>query len=266
MTNKETRVKVYLMTDMEGITGVRAQEETSGEGGKYEAARRFLCSDINAAVAGAFDGGATEVVVRDGHLRGHNLIQELMDPRAQYVGAAVGNWTAGLDQTVTAAFFIGAHAMAGTQTAFLEHTQSPASWLCYSVNGRPMGEQGQFGLICGALGIPVVLVTGDEAACAEAREFFPGCETAAVKRAASRQCAITMHPKRAADLIRAAARQAVHRAGEVPPLRVPFPAEVTLEFTRTDYADGAAASRGVTRVNARTVAWTARDASEWFLW
>jgi D-amino peptidase len=255
-------MKVYMMTDMEGVSGLRASDEADPGGPKYEAARAFLCGDVNAAIAGAFDGGATEVLVRDGHYQGFNFFLERMDPRALYAGRSAGAWCTGLDDTFQAGFFVGAHAMAGTPNAFIEHTMSPDSWLRYAVNGRAFGEQGQFGAICGALGIPVVFVSGDEAACAEAAEFFPNCETAAVKRAAGRNSAICLHPEKAHDLIRAAAKRAVQRANAVKPFVVQFPAEVVMEYMRTDYADGMARRRGVTRVNARTVKWTAANADE----
>jgi D-amino peptidase len=257
-------MKVYIMTDFEGVSGVRTQDECSTGTPQYEAARKFLVGDVNAAIAGAFDGGADEVLVRDGHGKGFNFLLELMDERAVYVGNAAENWLPHLDDTVDAAFFVGAHAMAGTQDAFLDHTQSYA-WYCYAVNGRAMGEQGQMGLIAGTFGVPMVLVTGDEAACAEARAFFPGCATAAVKRAEGRQSACCLHPMRAQALIRAAAQRAVGLAKTVPPMLTAWPAEVTLEFGRTDYADGLAAKRGVERIGPRTVKWLAANANELLL-
>jgi len=258
-------MKVYMMTDFEGISGVRTMEECRTGTPPYEAARAFLCGDINAAVAGAFDGGATEVVVRDGHAGGFNLLLDRMDPRALYTGRGGGTWCPGLDGTFDAAFFVGAHAMAGTPNAFLEHTQSSASWLDYQVNERSFGEQGQFGAYCGSFGVPVVLVTGDETACREAADFFAGCETVAVKRATSRNSAICIHPTKAQEMIRAGAKRAVERAKEITPFTVDFPAEIRMRYMRTDYADSMASKRGVTRVDSRTVTWTAANADELLL-
>jgi D-amino peptidase len=262
---KERAVKVYMMTDLEGISGVRTMEEAQTGSVPYEGARRFLCGDVNAAVAGAFDGGADEVVVRDGHGGGFNLLLDRMDPRALYTGRGGESWCPGLNDTYDAAFFVGAHAMAGTPNAFLEHTQSSKSWLNYSVNGRSFGELGQFGAFCGSFGVPVVLVTGDEAACREAAEFFPGCEAVAVKRASGRNSAICIHPERAQEMIRAGAKRAVQRMKDVKPFVVTFPAQIVMEYMRTDFADGMAARRGVERVNPRTVRWTAANVLELLL-
>jgi len=258
-------MKVYMMTDMEGVSGIRSPDETDPRTPNYEAARKFLCADVNAAVAGAFDGGATEVLVRDGHSSGFNFHLDLMDPRALYVGRCASGWCPGLDETYDAAFFVGAHAMAGTAGAFLEHTMSPASWLDYSVNGRSFGEQGQFGAICGSFGIPVVLATGDEAACEEAAHFFPGCETVAVKRATGRNSAICTHPEKAHEMIRAGAQRAIQRAKEIKPFVVDFPAEVVMKYMRTDHADRMSRARGVERIDPRTVKWTAAGAHELLL-
>jgi D-amino peptidase len=188
-----------------------------------------------------------------------------MDPRAVYTGRGGGTWCPGLDESFDAAFFVGAHAMAGTPKAFLEHTQSSKSWLDYKVNGRSFGEQGQFGAFCGSFGVPLVLVTGDEAACEEARGFFPGCETVAVKRATSRNSAICIHPEKAQEMIRAGAKRAVERAKEIKPFTVIFPAEIVMRYMRTDFADSTAAKRGVERVDSRTVKWTAANANELLL-
>lgn len=258
-------MKVYMMTDIEGVSGLRDIEEAQTGTAKYEAARKLLCGDVNAAIAGAFDGGATEVVVRDGHGSGFNFILPMMDPRALYTGPGGPHWCPGLDETVDLAFFVGAHAMAGTPNAFLEHTQSSKAWYRYAVNGREFGEQGQFGAFCGSFGVPVGLVTGDEAACREAKDFFPWCETAAVKFATGRNSCICIHPEKAHEMIRAAARRAVERAAEMKPFAVDYPAEIVMTYMRTDFADGMAATRGVERVDSRTVKWTAAGAMELLL-
>lgn len=252
-------MKVYMMTDIEGVSGLRHIDEAQTGSDKWQAARKLLCGDVNAAIEGAFDGGADEVVVRDGHGGGFNFILDLMDPRALYTGPGGPHWCPGLDETADLGFFIGAHAKAGTQNAFLEHTQSSKAWYRYTVNGREFGEQGQFGAYCSAFGVPVGLVTGDQAACDEAKDFFPHSETVAVKFATGRNSCIIIHPTKTHEMIRAAAKKAVERAGEMAPLDITWPAEIVMNYMRSDSADSMAAKHGVERVDARTVKWTAAN-------
>jgi len=246
--------KIYIATDMEGISGIDTVRMVDRTHPKYALGRRLLCEDVNAAIAGAFDGGATEVVVLDAHAGGGNFIIEDMDPRAVYdrsFGGGRGKMPS-LNEDFAGLFHVGRHAKAGTLNAFLDHTQSSRTWFSYAVNGREMGEMGQLAAIAGYFGVPVLLVTSDEAACAEAQEFFPGAETVAVKWAPRRNRAVCIHPEKAHQLIREAAARAVGLAGTVEPFVLDMPAEVTLTVNRTDYADGIAARPGVERVDART--------------
>lgn len=158
-----------------------------------------------------------------------------------------------LDDSFHAFFMVGAHAMAGTLNGFLDHTQSSVSWFNYSMNGRLAGELGQMGAIAGHFGVPTVLVTGDHAACEEAKSFFPGLETVAVKVGIGRSDAQCLHPKRTAELIREAAKRAIVRAGEIEPYRLSVPVEVVLQFARSDYADSLAQRSEVERLDARTI-------------
>jgi D-amino peptidase len=245
-------MKVYIMTDLEGVSGAACDQFMDRSLPWYRDACRFLMGDVNAAIAGAFDGGATEVWARDGHGTGHNFIMDLLDPRAIHEQRYFGGWYGSLDESFDAAFFVGAHAMAGTQTAFLDHTQSSRAIFEFKVNGRPMGEQGQWGLGCGHFDIPVVLVTGDEAACAEAREFFPGCQTVAVKRAVCRNRASCYPVEKAQQQIRAAAAAALKNVAAVKPMKVDAPIVCEQTYYRTDMADGAERG-GKERIGPRTV-------------
>jgi D-amino peptidase len=209
---------------------------------------------VNAAIQGAFDGGATEVVVNDGHGGGHNLLLEEMDPRAVYERPNGGaDLMPSLDASFAAAFCVGYHAMAGTLNGFLDHTQSSASWFNYWVNGRRTGELGQCGIWAGHFGVPILLVTGDQAACDEARDFFGDIETVAVKQGIGRQHARCIHPERARAQIRKAAARALELVGLREPYRVETPITVRLELYRSDMADGMAHRTGTRRLDARTL-------------
>ena len=129
--------------------------------------------------------------------------------------------------------------MAGTQNAFLDHTQSSVSWHNYSINGRRYGEAGQLAAFAGASGIPFVMVSGDFAACAECLSLFGRMEVAPVKIADGRNRAVCLPEEEAEERIFEAARRAVSLAREKEPFRVILPAEIAVEFNRTDYADAA---------------------------
>jgi D-amino peptidase len=244
-------MKIYIMTDMEGASGIRQQEECQTDGPMFEPARKYLMGDVNAAVAGCFDGGATEVVVNDGR----TLDMEQMDPRASYE-TPVGGWhpLPGLDESFDGFMVVGGHAMAGTSNAFLDHTQSSVAWHDYYINGKRYGEIGQWTAVAGHFGAPLLFVCGDRAACEEADRQFPGAVTVAVKEAISRNRArITLPPERAHEAIREGAKQAMSLVGKLEPWKLEPPIEIKLEFNRSDLADNVAHHAGVERVDARTV-------------
>src|SRR3989442_11018483 len=159
-------MKIYIITDMEGVSGICNEQQVQRDSPAYAEGRQLLIGDINAAVAGAFEGGATEVVVNDGHGGGFNLLLEQMDSRARYERPNGGlDMMPGLDATFAGLFCVGYHAMAGTLDGFLDPNQSSASWFNYSVNGPRAGELGQCGVWGGSLGVPARLVAGDRPAC-----------------------------------------------------------------------------------------------------
>jgi D-amino peptidase len=264
-------MKVYVMTDMEGISGIWRQEMVQpSQPEHYHVGRRLLMGDINAAVRGAFDAGAEEVLVCDGHGGAPHCLLEEMDERAEYVVPAPGDWLCGLDESFAALFFVGAHAMAGTRYAFLDHTQSSASWYNYFLNGRKYGEIGQMAVMAGHFGVPLVLVTGDRAACVEAQELV-GAEhivTVQVKEAVSRQVARCLQPQRAQQMIYEGAKQALQlvREGRARPYRLDPPIRVRLEFYRTDMADPYEHHPRVERVGPREIEVTVPDALHILNW
>ena len=248
-------MKIYIMTDMEGASGLRLADECSSSSPLYEPARSFLIDDANAAIAGCFDGGAEEVTVNDGHGPARTLDMARMDKRAAYESCCgSANVLPALDETYDGLVVVGAHAMAGTVGAFLDHTQSSVVWHDYYINGERYGEIGQWAAIAGHYDVPLLFVAGDRAACEEAERQFPGCATVAVKEAVRRNYArITLPPERAHEAIREGARKAMALAGKLKPWKLEPPVEIKLEFNRADYADTVARNAGVERLDARTV-------------
>lgn len=263
-------MKVYIVTDMEGISGIWRQEMVQTSAPEhYSVGRRLLMGDINAAVRGAFDGGATEVIVNDGHGGAPHILLEEMDERAEYVRPAGGaRPMVGLDESFDAVFHIGAHAMAGTRDAFLDHTQSSMSWYNFYLNGVKHGELGQTAVIAGHYRVPLVFVSGDCAACAEARDLLGegNCVTVSVKEGIGRQWARCLHPARAQRMIQEGAKQSLQLVGAVEPYRIETPIRVRLEFYRSDMADPYDNHPRVERVGAREIEVTVPDALHIMNW
>jgi len=259
----EVSMKIYIHTDLEGISGIDNVDMMSREHSRRRESVENLMADLNAAVDGAFAGGAEHVTVLDSHGGGGNFILELLDERAQNDTKPNKKWWGILDESYDATFFIGAHAMAGTINGFLDHTQSSTSWYNYYVNGRKMGELGQWAMVAGAFGVPMAMVSGDEAACVEARQFFYPVETAIVKRGIGRQRAELVPLEEARNRIREAARRSINIIKNAKPFVPTQPMEIILEFTRSDYCDGAVA-RGAERIDARTVRKVTDDALNLF--
>ena len=174
-------MRIYLMTDLEGVAGVVNHDDWCMATSRYyEMAKELLTREVNAAVEGFFAGGATEIVVADGHGAG-GINPLLLDPRVEYMRGWPEGWPLLLDKSYDAVAWVGQHAKAGTPYAHIAHTQ----WFNYldlSINGVSIGEFGQFAMCASELGIPAVFLSGDRAATLEARALFPDIETAEVKR------------------------------------------------------------------------------------
>lgn len=251
-------MKVYIMTDLEGAWGVDDKSMVPTTSPDYPAAVANLVSDVNAAIDGAFEGGATEVWVRDGHGGGRNFTKDMLDPRAKL--DTTPNWRDGvLDESFSAIFTVGAHAMSGTQNAFYDHTQSSETWHDFIVNGRNWGELAQYASVAGHYRIPMVFVTGDEAACAEARRFFAGVKAVAVKNGLRHTRAESYPREETLENIRLGAKKAMELVSVVKPFRPILPMEITLELNRTEFCDWFEGREDVERIDGRTIKKIAND-------
>lgn len=249
-------MNVYIISDMEGISGIWREEMVNpGHAEHYAVGRKLLMADLNAAIAACFEAGANRVVVNDGHGGAPHILLEEMDQRAEYERPQSGaNVFPSLDDSFTAMVMIGAHAMAGTPQAFLDHTQSSTSWYNYFVNGRKYGEIGQMAILAGHWDVPLVAVSGDDAACQEAKELLgEAVATAVVKWAIGRQWARCLHPVVARERIRQAVLSGLALVGKAGPYKIGLPATVRVEFYRTDMADPYEHHPRVKRVGPREI-------------
>ena len=257
--------RVYISIDMEGVAGIsHAKPTTRGEYG-YERAAELMLGEANAAIEGAFAGGASAVTVNDSHGQMYNLSVEALDPRARYVTGTkpYSMVEAARDAAFDVALFVGYHARAGDPRGVIGHTYR-TTMVRVAVNDRPVTEAGVNGLYLGALGVPVALVTGDDALATDLAGWFPWAELVVVKRAISYQAADSIHPSKARELIRNGAQRAVERTGardsSLRPLVLPAPLRLRLDFIHSGQADMVAVIPGFERVDDRAVTYEADDA------
>lgn len=229
-------MNVYILTDLEGVASFK--DDTRGNARFYLKARALLTEEVNAAVRGCLQAGATEVVVWDGHGPG-GVNPESLHEEAKLILGSEEPPNLALDRGWDALMFIGQHAMSLTPKGNLAHSYSSRVVREMRLNGCPIGEFGIRSYLAGCFGVPVVLLTGDEAACAEARALVPGIETVAVKEGLSLNCALSLSPGRARALIEAAASRALTGANVIQPLRLTPPFELTIEYVSPEVAQGA---------------------------
>ena len=211
-------MKVWLSVDMEGISGLVRWADVISSGMDFQRNRRFMTADANAAIAGAFDAGASEVVVEENHGVEElcDLVLDEIDPRCRVVrgaGRPVASTMAGLDASVGVVLFVGHHARAGSFPGIMAHTVSYERFKEVRLAGAPIGESEIMTIRAGELGVPVGLAAGDQVLCAELAKRAPWIERVEVKRALSNVAGDVIPPARAQALIRAGARRAVERAG-----------------------------------------------------
>ena len=256
-------MKILIAADMEGISGVVNWDHVDHTHPEYARFRRIMTADVNAAIQGAFDGGATEVVVADGHGYGYNILVEELDPRARLNSGNIAPFAMmqGISAEFQGVFFVGYHARAGTPNAILDHTWSSRAVYNLYLNDQVVGELGLNASLAGHFGVPVVLVSGDDAVGHEARATLGDIETVAVKRTTSRMSAECLPPAISQGLIKEAAMRAVLRLqSSVKPaaLVVQTPVKVAIEFTQSEMADKAHRMPGATR-EGRKITFTAAD-------
>lgn len=245
--------KVYVVTDMEGVDGIfdmelQVEPWTSP---RWEESRKLLTGEVNAAVQGLYEGGATEVTVLDGHDGSRTLSVLDIDPRAKLLQGQPMSPTAELDSSYTAVIFIGQHAMAGAAKGVLSHTESSAGIQNIWVNDRPTGEIGLITMLAGYFGVPTIMLSGDTAACRELHDLVPEAECAEVKSGVSRTAALMLSHPAACKLIAEKARRAMERLPEMKPYKLAGPVEVKVELT-TRGTTVFRPAEGVTRINERT--------------
>lgn len=258
-------MNVFVSVDMEGCAGITYREQTDPAGFDYELGRSAMVAEANAAVAGAFDAGATRVVVADGH--GGNGMRNMrpgaLDPRAELVTGSprrLGQLEC-IDEGFDALVMIGYHTRHG-RSGVLSHTTNGQAIGDLWIDDRVVGEVGLNALLAGSYGVPTVLVTGDDLTAAEAERDCPGTSTLAVKWARGRYAVRSLHPDVACAAIREATREALARRASVAPVPSSTPVAVRVRFKETGSAESAARMLGVRLVDDDTIAFDAATMEE----
>ncbi|GHF52408.1 D-amino peptidase [Amycolatopsis bartoniae] len=254
-------MRILISADMEGATGVTWTDDVVPGTEQWQRFRRLFTGDVNATVAGLHEGGATDVLVNEAHSSQRNLLLEDLDVRARMLTGRHKplSMMQGIDSGVDGVVFLGYHAGAGAD-GVLSHTylenQITGVWL----DGVPASEGRLNAALAAEYGVPVLMVTGDDKTCDDARDYAPEALGVAVKECVSRYAAICTPPQRTATALRVAAERAMTRAGHAEPERRPHRIEV--EFDASHLAQATAVVPTVERTGVRKVGFEAADMTE----
>ncbi|HEX8409322.1 MAG TPA: M55 family metallopeptidase [Thermoanaerobaculia bacterium] len=257
-------LKIYISADMEGIGGVVTGEQLSPTGFEYAKARELMTEEVLAAIAAAREAGATEIVVSDSHGNFQNLLIDRLPKDVSLIrgGPRPLSMMQGIDDTFHAVLFIGYHSGTTNPAGVRAHTISSARLADVRINGVSMPEAGINAAIAGHFGVPVVMISGDDAAVAEARKLVGDLEGAVVKEAYGFHAAKTLTPEAARERIREAVKRALQNRARFRP--TPPRAPVTLEIQFKNYrpAEILAYLPNVQRIDAHSVRFVAKDILE----
>ena len=258
------KLKVYISVDLEGVAGVVTADQLGPGGFEYERFRRFMTNETLAAVNAANQSGATEIVVSDSHGNGESLLIEEFPKNARIVRSwpRHGGMMAGLDSSFDAAVFVGYHASTTNMHGVRAHTFSSAHLTRVSLNGNAVTE-GEFNAaFAGALGVPVIFASGDDAALEELKSRLGNIETAETKKNLSFHSAETLTPEASCERIGAGVKAALARLHDFKPYAIKAP--VTLEISFKNYMPAQMISylRSVQRVDSHTIRFVGKDMAE----
>jgi D-amino peptidase len=231
-------MRILISTDIEGVAGVFHAEQTRAGNGEYERARRWMTREANAAVEGAFAGGATEVMVNDSHGGFRNLLPDDLDPRARLVLGKPRylGMVAGVEAGCDALFMIGYHGKAQS-AGILAHTINSFAFARVWLAGVEASEAMLYGALAGERGVPMVMASGDDVFCEETQLIFPHARFVQTKAAWGQGSGMTLSPSQSCDLIRDAAKASLAEPRKWHAYKVQTPVEVRLQAQTTALAD-----------------------------
>ena len=256
-------MKILISADMEGITGIVHSDMLVAWGREYERGRRLQTRDVNAAIKGAVEAGADEILVNDAHGSVRNLLIEEINPAARLISGFPRSqiMMEGLDKSVDAAVFVGYHAKAST-FGICSHTMSSFSFTSISINGKPIGETGINAAIAGLYGVPLVAVSGDDCLRKEVAEEFPDAIYTEVKKVYGLNAADCLPPSVTEKLITENVKKGIQNKDNCKPFVLEGPLKLDIVCKTIAITDVVAIMPGVERVSPLEVTYTASDIIE----
>lgn len=258
-------MKVYIVTDLEGVAGIVLPSQVRPGTREYEEARHLLTCEVNSAVEGILSVVDADIYVNDGHDGGFNIILDELHEGAKIVAGRPRYFSlGGFDETFDAMFLVGYHSRAGADRGILSHTMSSEAIYRVFVNRAEVGEIGIMAMLAGYYRVPVALVTGDASAADEAKRLLGEVECAIVKWGLGRSYGISLSPRKSRRVIRESSIRAMRLLNRFKPLVLPPPYEVVVEYTRAEFAEMRLRTRGVERIDERTIKASSDDLREAF--
>jgi D-amino peptidase len=255
----QAKKSVFVITDGEGVAGICRQEQTDPQNSEL---RQLLTGEVNAAVDGFLAGGAEDVIVWDGHDGSQTLSATTIHNRAKLVIGNIGPLMT-FDRGYAAVAFVGQHSRAGVRAGIMAHSYSSLGIQNMLLNGKPVGEVETRAALAGSFGIPVIFLSGDQAAARELLDIVPDAVTAEVKEGLARYSCITLSAAAARDLIRERASEAARKIGSIRPYRITGPVTLQIEYTtRNSLPIGTGTEPGRELVDDRTIRIHGKDLVE----
>ncbi len=260
----QEKLKIYISADMEGVVGAVTGEQLGPSGFEYQRFREFMTKEVNVAIEAAFKAGATEILVSDSHGNGQNLLIEKLPENVQVVRA----WPRplmmmqGIDETFDGAIFLGYHSSTSNSEGVRAHTMSSANLADVRLNDVPMTEASINAAIAGDFDVPIIMISGDDAAVEEAQKVIGDIEGAVVKWNYGFHSARTLTPEAAYKVIAASVTRAMERIEDFKPYKPKAPLKLDVRFKNYRPAEILGYLRFVERIDSHTIRYVGQDMTD----
>ena len=256
--------KIFISADLEGVVGAVTGEQLGPGGFEYNRFREFMTAEVNAAIEAAKSAGATEILVADSHGNGQNLLIEKLPKDVKLIRSwprPLGMME-GIDSSFDGVIFTGYHASTDNKEGVRAHTFSSARLTSLKVNGEVMTEGSWNAAVAGEFGVPVIMISGDDAAVNEVKSVIGNAEGAIVKESISFHSAKSLHPEAAYDLIAEKTSYAVKNIKKYKPYKIKGPVTVSVSFKHYQPSQVLSYLKMFKRTDSHTIEFKAKDMIE----